>query len=127
MMTLLQLDAESPRSVDPELAAGICGMDCDLILELLTSHSEQETAWRSARDEAILTGPRTTRPTSATTRCSTRSGPTTGCDERCGSSSNRRLDGIPGSRRTAGRVVAAREIPAGQAAGIRPARFLLSG
>ena len=56
MMTLLQLDADEPGSVDPELAASICGMDRDLILELLTTNSEQEIAWRQARDEAVLTG-----------------------------------------------------------------------
>jgi len=56
MMTLLELDVESPGSVDPELAASICGMDRDLILKLITSCSEQEIAWREARDEAISAG-----------------------------------------------------------------------
>lgn len=56
MMTLLQLDAESPGSVDPELAASICANDRDLILELITCNSEQEIAWRKSRDEAILSG-----------------------------------------------------------------------
>ena len=56
MMTLLQLDADEPGSVDPELAASICGMDRDLILELLATNSEQEIAWRHARDEAMLNG-----------------------------------------------------------------------
>ena len=56
MMTLRQLDAESPESVDPELAASICGMDRDLILGLITWNSEPEIAWRQARDEAILAG-----------------------------------------------------------------------
>ncbi len=54
MLTLLQLDAESPGSVDPELAATICEMDRDLILGLITWNSEQEIAWRLARDEAML-------------------------------------------------------------------------
>lgn len=56
MMTLLQLDAESPGSVDPELAASICGMDRDLILELITWNSDQEIAWRRRRDQATLMG-----------------------------------------------------------------------
>lgn len=56
MLTLLQLDADSPGSVDPELAATICEMDRDLILELITWNSEQEIAWRQVRDEAVLLG-----------------------------------------------------------------------
>lgn len=56
MMTLLQLDAESPGSVDPELAASICQMDRDLILQLISWNSEQESVWRQARDEATLAG-----------------------------------------------------------------------
>lgn len=56
MMTLLQLDAESPGSVDPELAASICQMDRDLILQLITWNSEQESVWRQARDDATLKG-----------------------------------------------------------------------
>lgn len=56
MMTIHQLDAESPGSVDPELAASICGMDRDLILELITWNGVQEIGWRHRRDEAILTG-----------------------------------------------------------------------
>ncbi|HET9759026.1 MAG TPA: hypothetical protein VFP51_04665, partial [Nocardioidaceae bacterium] len=56
MLTLLQLDAESPGSLTPELAASVCAMDRDLILELITWNSEQETAWRQARDQAVLHG-----------------------------------------------------------------------
>jgi hypothetical protein len=56
MLTLLQLDADSPGSLTPELAASVCGMDRDLILELITWNSDQEIAWREARDEAILRG-----------------------------------------------------------------------
>ena len=56
MLTLLQLDAESPGSLTPELAASVCAMDRDLILELITWNSEQEIAWREARDEAFLRG-----------------------------------------------------------------------
>jgi hypothetical protein len=56
MATLLQLDADSPGSVTPELAASVCAMDRDLILELITWNSEREKAWRRARDRAVLGG-----------------------------------------------------------------------
>jgi len=56
MLTLLQLDAESPGSLTPELAASVCAMDRDLILELITWNGDQEVAWRQARDEATLAG-----------------------------------------------------------------------
>ena len=56
MLTLLQLDAESPGSLTPELAASVCAMDRDLILELITWNSEQEIVWRQARDRAYLQG-----------------------------------------------------------------------
>jgi len=56
MMTLLQLDAESPGSITPELAASVCSGDRDLILELITWNSDQEIAWRQARDHAALSG-----------------------------------------------------------------------
>jgi hypothetical protein len=51
-MVLLQLDAESPGSVTPELAAGICGNDVDVILRLIDSDSRDEIGWRQARDQA---------------------------------------------------------------------------
>ena len=54
MLTLLQLDAESPGSLTAELAASVCAMDRDLILELITWSSEQEIVWRQARDRAYL-------------------------------------------------------------------------
>jgi hypothetical protein len=56
MLILLQLDAESPGSLTPELAASVCAMDRDLILELITWSSEQEIVWRQARDRAYLQG-----------------------------------------------------------------------
>ena len=56
MSTLLQLDADAPGSVTPELAASVCAMDRDLVLELITWNSEQEIAWRHARDQALLLG-----------------------------------------------------------------------
>lgn len=54
--TLHQLDAESPGSVDPELAALICGNDRGLLLRLIGHEEEQEIAWRHARDEALRAG-----------------------------------------------------------------------
>lgn len=56
MLTLLELDAEEPESVGPELAASICGNDRDLILELSRWNQEQELEWRRARDQADLQG-----------------------------------------------------------------------
>jgi hypothetical protein len=56
MMTLLQLDADAPGSVTPELAASVCAMDRGLVLELITWNSRQEIAWRQARDAALLEG-----------------------------------------------------------------------
>ncbi len=52
MQTLLELDADRPGSVTPELTASICSWDRDLILELVRWNSEQEVAWRRARDQA---------------------------------------------------------------------------
>ena len=54
VQTLLELDADDPGSVDPELAAGICGHDRPLILELLQWVHEQETMWRNRRDVALV-------------------------------------------------------------------------
>jgi hypothetical protein len=52
MLTLLQLDAESPRSIKPSLAAKVCENDPKLLLTLIRWNEEQEIAWRMARDEA---------------------------------------------------------------------------
>lgn len=54
MMTLLQLDADAPGTLTPELAASVCAMNRELILELITWNSQQELAWRRARDRALL-------------------------------------------------------------------------
>ncbi|QNN52356.1 T3SS (YopN, CesT) and YbjN peptide-binding chaperone 1 [Nocardioides mesophilus] len=54
MMTLLQLDADSPGSLTGEIAASVCSGERDLILELIAWSSGQELAWRQARDRAIL-------------------------------------------------------------------------
>ena len=43
MRTLLELDAEAPGSVDPELAAAICEQDRALVIELIGWTSEQQT------------------------------------------------------------------------------------
>lgn len=54
MQTLLELDAEDPGSIDPELAAHICGHDRELVLALIKENSEQEIAWREHRDHALV-------------------------------------------------------------------------
>jgi len=56
MLTLLQLDAESPGSVKPALAARVCENDPELLLTLIRWNEEQEIAWRTARDEATDAG-----------------------------------------------------------------------
>ena len=56
LLTLLQLDAEASGSVDPQLAAGVCGYDQELIVRLLRQTEEQEIAWRKSRDQALLDG-----------------------------------------------------------------------
>ena len=56
LRTLIELDAASPDSIDPELAAAICDMDRLLVLQLISWNSEQEAAWRHTRDEAVLEG-----------------------------------------------------------------------
>lgn len=53
---LAQLDAGSPGSVSPELAASICGYDVELILGLIGNAEAQEVAWRAARDSARTAG-----------------------------------------------------------------------
>jgi hypothetical protein len=56
MLTLLQLDAESPGSIKPSLAARICENDAELLLTLIRWNEEQEIAWRTARDDATNAG-----------------------------------------------------------------------
>jgi len=56
MLTLLQLDAESPGSVKPALAARVCENDPKLLLTLIRWNEEQEIAWRTARDDATDVG-----------------------------------------------------------------------
>ena len=55
-LVLAQLNADKRGSVDPELAASICGHDADVILDLIRVNEEQEIAWRQARDEALVEG-----------------------------------------------------------------------
>lgn len=55
-LVLAQLNADKRGSVDPELAASICGHDADVILDLIRVNEEQEIAWRHARDEALAEG-----------------------------------------------------------------------
>jgi hypothetical protein len=56
MLALCQMEADSPGSVTPEVAATVCGDDRDLILELISWNRAEETAWRWARDDALLRG-----------------------------------------------------------------------
>jgi len=56
MVTLLQLDAESPGSLKPSLAARVCENDAELLLTLIRWNEEQEITWRTARDHATDAG-----------------------------------------------------------------------
>lgn len=56
MVALRELEAESPGSTTPELAASVCSMSRELILELIGWNTDQERAWRSAREKALLAG-----------------------------------------------------------------------
>lgn len=56
LLTLLQLDAETVGSVDPELAASVCGFDKALVVRMLGDTGRQEVAWGDARDRALATG-----------------------------------------------------------------------
>lgn len=51
MLSILQLDAESPGSLRPKDVAKICDNNPDLLLELIRWNGEQELAWREARQE----------------------------------------------------------------------------
>lgn len=55
-LVLAQLNAEKRGSVDPELAASICGYDAEVILDLIRGDEEEEIAWRQARDAALADG-----------------------------------------------------------------------
>jgi hypothetical protein len=50
---LMQLNAQSPGSVTPEMAASICGHDVELILDLISNEESQKIAWRQSRDAAL--------------------------------------------------------------------------
>lgn len=47
---LVQLDADSAGSVTPELAAGVCGHDVELILHLIDREESQARAWKQSRE-----------------------------------------------------------------------------
>jgi hypothetical protein len=53
---LVQLHAESPGSVTPEVAASVCGDDVETILDLIAHEESQKVAWRRSRDEARAAG-----------------------------------------------------------------------
>ncbi|HEU4513458.1 MAG TPA: hypothetical protein VFR87_10180 [Nocardioidaceae bacterium] len=59
LLTLLQLDAETVDSVDPELAASVCGFDKALVVRMLGDTGRQEVAWSQARHRAVALGDRT--------------------------------------------------------------------
>ncbi len=52
----MQLNAQSPGSVTPEMAASICGHDVELILDLIGNEESQKAAWRQSRDAARAAG-----------------------------------------------------------------------
>ena len=56
LKTLLQLDVDAAGAIDPELAAGVCRFDQELIVRLLGETERQEISWRQARDNALLDG-----------------------------------------------------------------------
>ena len=56
MSTILQLEDDAPGSVDPALAADICDLDRDLVLELIGQQSGLETGWRERYEQVLLTG-----------------------------------------------------------------------
>ena len=56
LKTLLQLDVDAAGTVDPELAAGVCRFDQELIVRLLGETERQEISWRQSRDSALLSG-----------------------------------------------------------------------
>ena len=55
-LVLAQLNADQRGSVDPELAASICGHDVEVILDLIRRDEEEEIGWRQARDAALADG-----------------------------------------------------------------------
>jgi hypothetical protein len=56
LLTLLQLDADAPGTVDPTLAAGVCRGDQELVVRLIQETEKQEVAWHISRDRALLDG-----------------------------------------------------------------------
>jgi hypothetical protein len=56
LLTIMQLDADPEQTVDPPLAAKICGYDRDLVLVLINQCSWQEIAWRSHYEEVLGEG-----------------------------------------------------------------------
>ena len=55
LMTLIHLDPNS-QGLDADLTASVCDFDRDLVLQFLTTSSEQEIEWRNARDAAAEAG-----------------------------------------------------------------------
>ncbi len=55
-LVLAQLDAEQRGSVEPALAASICGHDVEVVLDLIRRDEQEEIGWRQARDAALAEG-----------------------------------------------------------------------
>ena len=56
LVALLELDADRAHPVEPELAAAVCHFDIELIVRLLRTCQEQETAWRQSHEHARAVG-----------------------------------------------------------------------
>ena len=56
LQTLIEIDAEAPGSVTPEMAAAVCDLDRELILELVTWSNERERTWDLTREELLAEG-----------------------------------------------------------------------
>ena len=56
LQTLIEIDAEAPGSVTPQMAAAVCDLDRGLILELVTWSNERERTWDLTREELLAEG-----------------------------------------------------------------------
>ena len=56
LQTLVEIDADAPGSVTPEMAAAVCDLDRELILQLVTASNEREQTWTSRTEELLAEG-----------------------------------------------------------------------
>ena len=56
LQTLVEIDADAPGSVTPEMAAAVCDLDRELILQLVTASNEREQTWDLTREEVLAEG-----------------------------------------------------------------------